>query len=497
MASNPDVPPFTGYVETTVNALRLIHAARQGVIPRITRRLNDSERRTMIKSGAVFVFSVEESGIKRWTDGLLWSPSRIVGNFLVYREINERTSSRGHKKPYPSDDSPTRTLIRKSSPDPISLGFKGHAADQGTFKAGGLIKKTITVTIEGSDLHLISYYTSEDIRSGKLKRPTTRGDIMGLYMPPHIFRLTNFRVPPKVEIGPDGKPRLVSEAEDIDSVDCKVEDHTYNIPGSPTWSSQGSPTSPIENPFSGNSMYPLNSSQTTNGGSGGYRTLPASERWPGQGESQLSPLQQRADLGWGSSSSSLSSSHTMTRRREGSVLHSEQWSPIQSQNHASRWQAGSSHESSTSSTSSSAGMYQDRPRFRTVQQQYEGGHAAPRQLSRSVYPHPTGTREGALQRLHWQARDATDSSRDLRRTSHSAHSFSPSPTLPFAPQGYHATPTYTSSWTSADASMLTTPTLHTIPNATNISYDATYSSTSASIVSSPDEYANVEEYRDS
>lgn len=55
MSSNPDVPPFTGYVETTVNALRLIHAARQGVIPRITRRLNDSERRTMIKSGAVFV----------------------------------------------------------------------------------------------------------------------------------------------------------------------------------------------------------------------------------------------------------------------------------------------------------------------------------------------------------------------------------------------------------------------------------------------------------
>lgn len=83
MSSNPDVPPFTGYVETTVNALRLIHAARQGVIPRITRRLNDSERRTMIKSGAVFVFSVEESGIKRWTDGLLWSPSRIVGNFLA------------------------------------------------------------------------------------------------------------------------------------------------------------------------------------------------------------------------------------------------------------------------------------------------------------------------------------------------------------------------------------------------------------------------------
>ena len=75
--------PCFGFVENTVDALRLVQAARQGIIPRIVRRLNDSERRQMIESGAVFVFSVEESGIKRWTDGLLWSPSRIVGNFLV------------------------------------------------------------------------------------------------------------------------------------------------------------------------------------------------------------------------------------------------------------------------------------------------------------------------------------------------------------------------------------------------------------------------------
>lgn len=82
-SSFPNAKPFIGVVENTIHALRLVHAARQGVIPRIVRRLNDSERRDMIRSGAVFVFSVEESGIKRWTDGRLWSPSRIVGNFLV------------------------------------------------------------------------------------------------------------------------------------------------------------------------------------------------------------------------------------------------------------------------------------------------------------------------------------------------------------------------------------------------------------------------------
>lgn len=81
--SFPNAQPFFGIVENTIHALRLVQAARQGIIPRIIRRLNDSERREMITSGAVFVFSVEESGIKRWTDSMCWSPSRIVGNFLV------------------------------------------------------------------------------------------------------------------------------------------------------------------------------------------------------------------------------------------------------------------------------------------------------------------------------------------------------------------------------------------------------------------------------
>lgn len=143
----------------------------------------------MIKSGAVFVFSVEESGIKRWTgeiafitqtasaydaDGLLWSPSRIVGNFLVgsstfmtplyadhrwvyckvYREINERTSSRGsHKKPYPLDSSSRGLSTHRTSPDQTSAAFKGPghllqthgSTDQGTFKLNGLIKKVCSV----------------------------------------------------------------------------------------------------------------------------------------------------------------------------------------------------------------------------------------------------------------------------------------------------------------------------------------------------------------
>jgi hypothetical protein len=79
----PNAQPFIGVVETTEQALRLVHAAWLGIIPRVLRRLNDMERNRMIVSGAVFIFSAEESGIRRWTDGRLFLSSRIDGNFLV------------------------------------------------------------------------------------------------------------------------------------------------------------------------------------------------------------------------------------------------------------------------------------------------------------------------------------------------------------------------------------------------------------------------------
>jgi len=87
-------PPWSGWIETTGDALLILEAARRGLIPRVTRRLVDSERR-MITSGSVFVFDEDESGIKRWTDGFYWSPSRILGNFLLYRETDKRGA--GHR----------------------------------------------------------------------------------------------------------------------------------------------------------------------------------------------------------------------------------------------------------------------------------------------------------------------------------------------------------------------------------------------------------------
>jgi hypothetical protein len=289
-----------------------------------------------------------------------------------------------------------------------------------------------------------------------------------------------------------------SEAEDLEPIDCKVEDHGYNMPGSPTWSSQASPTSPVENPFNGNSMYTPSSSQG-HGGSNGYgRTSGGGDRWSAQGDSLLSPPH-RQDMNWSPTSSTLSSSHTMGRRREGSLLQSENWPSIHSQ--SSRWQG--QQENSSSPSSNASGLFPDRNRVRSTAHYDESQMVSRRENDGLQHnypirytPHPTGTREGALQRLHWHSRDTPDNSRDTRRgTSQGNGAFSPSPPLPFTHQGYHTgTPTYTSSWTAADANLLTTPTLHSINNQSAISYDGTYPAAS---VGSPEYATGVEEFRNS
>lgn len=73
---------FRGWLRTTKDALLVFEAGRKGIIPRVTRRFHDAEKRDIIKSGAILVFTEEESGIKRWTDPFLWSASRMLGNFV-------------------------------------------------------------------------------------------------------------------------------------------------------------------------------------------------------------------------------------------------------------------------------------------------------------------------------------------------------------------------------------------------------------------------------
>ncbi|KAG6890186.1 hypothetical protein C0995_010891 [Termitomyces sp. Mi166 len=225
-------PPWSGWIETTGDALLILEAARRGLIPRVTRRLVDSERK-MICSGSVFVFDEDESGIKRWTDGFFWSPSRILGNFLLYRETDKRSSSHRGNKIESSPDSehcsdspkPDGSLSRPKSDDThlasadkrIERTLMGSLTNSYKFKTDGLMKKTFSLTIGGVAQHLISYYKIEDVQNGRLRSPSSLPELASLDISPEYLDKTHFRNPPKVEIGADGIPRYRGEADDIDS----------------------------------------------------------------------------------------------------------------------------------------------------------------------------------------------------------------------------------------------------------------------------------------
>ncbi|KAJ3416146.1 hypothetical protein HDV05_002791 [Chytridiales sp. JEL 0842] len=189
---------FFGYIDTPIDALRLFTAAKVEVdqgddhytkqktpnqnvggnsdedggkkrvvgIPRIKSRLTNSQRKS-IRSGSVFVFNGQESGIKRWTDGLQWSPSRVQsGCFLIYRQI-ERASA--------SAESATSATATNAPQDPDEDLFEPGLAklkNSMVVVPQGLVKKTFSMNFQGTDLHIISYYKKSDVLSGLLPIPS-------------------------------------------------------------------------------------------------------------------------------------------------------------------------------------------------------------------------------------------------------------------------------------------------------------------------------------
>ncbi|EIM90942.1 uncharacterized protein STEHIDRAFT_136864 [Stereum hirsutum FP-91666 SS1] len=193
-----EVHPFVGFVETTVDALRIVAAARL---------LNESERRTLVKSGAVFCYGIEESGVRRWTDGLLWSPSRVLGNFLVYREAMPAESHRGQgqtQMPRIASSTASDRLVRDRSRSEGGLGI---------LKPNGLYKKTISLQLEGVDYHLVAYFSEDDLTRNRLPRPATRADIGAVPITPAMVRTSDFRHPPSVHTAADGTQHIVDTEE--------------------------------------------------------------------------------------------------------------------------------------------------------------------------------------------------------------------------------------------------------------------------------------------
>lgn len=220
-------PTFNGHVATTQDALILFEACLQGHLSHVPRRPHDRERSSLIRSGSVFIYEENASGIKRWTDGVTWSPSRILGNFLVYRELdkpfppgekkramkkqNRRPSRPGepYARPERSNDyassSPTNSYNSGGERQPTDQERQliGSLIDSYGFKVDGLVKKTMSVTVQGVTHHLVSYYNVNDVIQNQLRTPSMTENLQ--YIRPRAeLHKQSFRAPIEGEEDPDG-----------------------------------------------------------------------------------------------------------------------------------------------------------------------------------------------------------------------------------------------------------------------------------------------------
>lgn len=232
-------PTWHGFLDTTKDAMTIVEAALQGRLGHISRRPHDKERAEMLTSGTVLVYEENASGIRRWTDAVHWSPSRVMNNCLIYRQLTRalkpeekrsalnpscggkrkrkestgptvtkagenvnnsedeydnpvfQGSMTGDATPVESSDKVYANFAQSLTPDQ-QRRFCGSLIDSYEFKEGGLMKKTISVKYQGTNHHIISYYTLEDVVRGKLKRPCEDPTLRDIQPRPEL--LTGWKV---------------------------------------------------------------------------------------------------------------------------------------------------------------------------------------------------------------------------------------------------------------------------------------------------------------
>ncbi|KAF3908079.1 hypothetical protein ABW21_db0205333 [Orbilia brochopaga] len=182
---------YHGMVRSPMDAIILFEACRQGLLPRVQRRLSEKERQS-IKSGSIFVWDEREAGMRRWTDGKSWSASRVSGSFLCYREMEGK---RGGGSAFPS----IPATANGKSPDHGSESDsdnKDGLAEGYRYKPDGLMKQSFSITTSTSQkLHLISYYARSQ-NMGDLKQPSTDPQLKHIIPQPGVYPEQTLSDPP-------------------------------------------------------------------------------------------------------------------------------------------------------------------------------------------------------------------------------------------------------------------------------------------------------------
>ncbi|KAF7295395.1 hypothetical protein MIND_01079100 [Mycena indigotica] len=228
------------HVRNAHDAHVVFEAVRQGFLRPITRRLDEKEKSVLIRSGAVFVWEESEnaSGLKRWTDGRLWSQSRMREPYLFYDEKLGDEPEPSSFQTFRFVNGPTRGVASSSAVSHQERSANIHR---------GLVKQAYSawVVVRPNTLprkwHIVAYFIHQDLPL----IPTVDQDIClrsiivpnGLYRTgkardsldeePTVARPLSRRTPSGPTIGGGGPMTLPNQ-------DCDARGRKNAAPHSPT-----------------------------------------------------------------------------------------------------------------------------------------------------------------------------------------------------------------------------------------------------------------------
>ncbi|KAF8324454.1 uncharacterized protein EI90DRAFT_3157364 [Cantharellus anzutake] len=151
----PTNPPRL-FIRSSLDAFIIVQSALDGVFPLCTRSLTDEEREKLQYHGSVVVWDETAvandpgnkcKGKQRWKYTTPWTPSRMQGVFLLYRQVLPRKGSKADHAPPPPHEP-------KQEVDEVFGAHKGYKEHP----VGGLMRKTLSLVVDNRELHLINYY---------------------------------------------------------------------------------------------------------------------------------------------------------------------------------------------------------------------------------------------------------------------------------------------------------------------------------------------------
>ncbi|KAJ3397778.1 hypothetical protein HDU80_009463 [Chytriomyces hyalinus] len=153
-----DFETYIGFIATLEDALLVVEATINGSLPHFIGTAGDLNL-IPCRSGTVIVVAEASAKVRRWKDGVPWSPSRAFGPFLLYRQIElESSATQSHLPKY--------TARRfNSNHAGLEPNYTRKTLKPGTrISPTGLTKRRITlIGSDGGRHRLVSYYKPSDI----------------------------------------------------------------------------------------------------------------------------------------------------------------------------------------------------------------------------------------------------------------------------------------------------------------------------------------------